>query len=306
MLGCGIKKRLLLSFIFLLMMVMHYACVQSISKPESEKNEILNTSIELDRFENELFFQVETNQNESQELIHSVAVELTYTGDNIHEYSETFQLHDNGENGDIIASNGIYTLLTTADMVVLPEIEPEIIEIDMPDIIQLHETDTVYMDINVLISGKRFRITSSLAVYSNSEIVESKIVNLDNSQIKMEVNSDYMYFQNSGNINDDCEWIENPNPDPTDFSTQINNPWLISQGISNKYPNTFQFHTQIPFRSLSVCGGTGKAIFRFILIDYDTGISDTSSNLVLTIYGCGDGVCESGFEDSNTCPEDCQ
>ena len=90
MLGCGIKKRLLLSFIFLLMMVMHYACVQSIAKPESEKNEILNTSIELDRFENELFFQVETNQNESQELIHSVAVKLTYTGDNIHEYSETF------------------------------------------------------------------------------------------------------------------------------------------------------------------------------------------------------------------------
>ena len=126
MLGCGIKKRLLLSYFFLLMMVMHYACVQSIAEPESEKIEILNTSIELDRFENELFFQVETNQNESQELIHSVAVELTYTGDNIHEYSETFQLHDNGENGDIIASNGIYTLLTTADMVVLPEIEPEI------------------------------------------------------------------------------------------------------------------------------------------------------------------------------------
>ena len=237
MFGCGIRKRSLLSFIFLLMMVMHYACVQSIAKPESEKIEILNTSIELDRFENEVFFQVETNQNESQELIHNVAVELTYTGDNIHEYSETFQLHDNGENGDIITSNGIYTLLTTADMVVLPEIEPEIIEIDMPDSIQLHETDTVYMDINVLISGKRFRITSSLAVDSNSEIVESKTVNLDNSKIKMEVNSDYMYFQNSGNINNDCEWIENPNPDPTDFSTPINKPWLISKGISNKYPN---------------------------------------------------------------------
>ena len=302
----GINIRLLPSIFFLLIMFIHYSCVQSISEPESEKIEILNTSIELDRFENELFFQVETNQSESQELIQNVSVELTYTGDDIHEYSETFQLYDNGTNGDIISSNGIYTLLTTADIVVLPDIEPEIIDIDMPESFQLHQIETDSMEIIVQISGKRFRISSSLEVDINSEVTESKIVNLDNSSMKMEVNSDYMYFQNPNSTDGECDWIENSNPDPTDFSTFLTNPWLFPQGTSNKYQNAFQFNTIIPFRSLSVCGGTGKDKFRFILIDYDTGISDTSSNLELTIYGCGDGICESGVENTNSCPGDCQ
>ena len=303
---CRINIHLLPFIFFLLMLITHYSCVQSISEPESENIEILNTSIELDRFENELFFQVETNQSESQELIQNVSVELTYTGDDIHEYSETFQLYDNGTNGDIISYNGIYTLLTTADIVVLPDIEPEIIEIDMPESFLLHQTEIDSMEIIVQISGKRFRISSSLEVDINSEIIESKIVNLDNSAIKMEVNSNYMYFGNPSSTDGECDWIENSNPDSTDFSTLIDNPWLFPQGTSNKYQNAFQFNTIIPFRSLSVCGGTGKAKFRFILIDYDTGISDTSSNLELTIYGCGDSYCIPELEDSNTCPEDCQ
>jgi hypothetical protein len=124
------------------MMIMHYSCVQSISEPENDSIQILDTSVELDRFENELFFQVVTNQSESQVLIQNVSVELDYIGDGIHEYSESFQLYDDGTNGDIISSNGIYTLLTTADIVVLPDIEPEIIDIDMPESFQLHQIET--------------------------------------------------------------------------------------------------------------------------------------------------------------------
>ena len=60
-----INMRLLPTIFLLLMLIIHYSCVQSISESESENIEILNTSIELDRFENELFFQVETNQNYS-------------------------------------------------------------------------------------------------------------------------------------------------------------------------------------------------------------------------------------------------
>ena len=86
----GINIRLLPSIFSLLIMFIHYSCVQSISEPESEKIEILNTSIELDRFENELFFQVETNQNYSQNFIHEVFMELTYIGDDVHNYSKTF------------------------------------------------------------------------------------------------------------------------------------------------------------------------------------------------------------------------
>ena len=53
-------------------------------------------------------------------------MELTYIGDVVHDYSKTFKLYDNSTNGDLISSNGIYTLLTHADTVVLPDIEPEI------------------------------------------------------------------------------------------------------------------------------------------------------------------------------------
>ena len=79
----GINKRLFPSIFLLLMMTMYYSCVKSISESESENIEILNTSIALDRFENELFFQVETNQEESQELIQNVSVELAYIGDDL-------------------------------------------------------------------------------------------------------------------------------------------------------------------------------------------------------------------------------
>ena len=66
----------------------------------------------------------------------------------------------------------------------------------------------------------------------------------------MEVNSDYMYFQNPSNIDGDCNWIENSNPDSTDFSTYISNPWLFPQGTSNKYQNAFQFNTMITSKTL--------------------------------------------------------
>ena len=91
--GREINIRLLPSIFYLLMMIMHYSCIQRISEPGNDIIQIIGTSVELDRFENELFFQVETNQSESQELIQNVSVELTYTGDDIHEYSESFAIN---------------------------------------------------------------------------------------------------------------------------------------------------------------------------------------------------------------------
>ena len=127
----GINIRLGQLFFYLMIALMYYSCMQSISAPENENVEILQTYLELDRFENELFFQVITNQNESQELINTVSVELTYIGDNIHEYSGTFHLYDNATNGDLISSNGIYTLLTHADTVSVPGLEPGIKDIEI-------------------------------------------------------------------------------------------------------------------------------------------------------------------------------
>mgnify|MGYP001052173527 FL=1 len=298
---CGINIRLLSFIFFLLMLITHYSCVKSISEPESENIEILNTSIELDRFENELFFQIETNQNYSQNFIHEVFMELTYIGDVVHDYSKTFKLYDNGANGDLISSNGIYTLLTHADTVVLLDIDPEIKNIDMAENFMLDETDPDSLDISVTINGKAFRCIASVLDIINETTFLDTNVNLDNSYIELMINSDYMYMDNPQTSV--CDRSQKGTPDPDAFESYFE--W--GEGIpSNSNSNQFVFSTQIPFRSLSDCGGTGKAIFRFILHDLDTDSEIISDDIELIIYGCGDGVCESDLEDTNSCPEDCQ
>ena len=294
-----INIRLLLSIFFLLLM--NYSCVQSIAEPESKNIEILNTSIELDRFENELFFQIETNQNYSQNFIHEVFMELTYIGDVVHDYSKTFKLYDNGENGDLISANGIYTLLTHADTVVLPDIDSEITNIDMAENFMLDGTDPDSLDISVTINGKVYRcIASVLDIFNEVTFLDTNL-NLDNSYIELMINSDYMYMDNPQTSA--CDRSQKETPDPYAFESYFE--W--ANGIpSNSNSNQFVFSTQIPFRSLSDCGGTGKAIFRFILHDLDINSDIIADDIELIIYGCGDGVCESSLEDTSSCPGDCQ
>jgi hypothetical protein len=93
------------------------------------------------------------------------------------------------------------------------------------------------------------------------------------------------------------------NPNPNAFESYFE--WANGTPL-NSNVNLFVFSTQIPFRSLNDCGGTGKAIFRFILHDLDTASEIVADDIELIIYGCGDGICESAFEDSNTCSVDCQ
>ena len=294
-----INIRLLLAIFFLLLM--NYSCVQSIAEPESKNIEILNTSIELDRFENELYLQIETNQNYPQNFIHEVFMELTYIGDVVHDYSKTFKLYDNGENGDLISANGIYTLLTHADTVVLPDIESEITNIDMAENFMLDETNPDSLDISVTINGKAFQcLASVLDIYNKTTFLDTN-VNLDNSYIELMINSDYMYMDNPQTSV--CDRSQKETPDPNAFESYFE--WANGT-LSESSSNQFVFSTQIPFRSLNDCGGTGKAIFRFILHDLDTNSEIIADDIELIIYSCGDGVCESGLEGTSSCPEDCQ
>ena len=296
-----IDSRLFSSPFLILMIISMYSCVQDIAQPESENIQILKTTIELDRFENELYLQVETNQQESQEFIKNVFVGLTYKGDNIFEYSEEFQLYDNATNGDLIPSNGIYTLLTSADTVILPNVTPEIESITMEQNFKLDETNSDSLDISVTVYGKSFLITSSISDIFNITTQSSQYVNLDNSYIELMINTDYMFIDNPST--EECDRSYNDNPNPNSFESYFE--W--ANGILlDSNTNQFIFSTQIPFRSLSDCGGTGRAIFRFILHDLDTNSEIVPEDIELIIYGCGDGLCESGIEDINTCQEDCQ
>ena len=296
-----IDSRLFSSPFLILMIISMYSCVQDIAQPESENIQILKTTIELDRFENELYLQVETNQQESQEFIKNVFVELTYKGDNIFEYSEEFQLYDNATNGDLIPSNGIYTLLTSADTVILPNVTPEIESITMAQNFKLDETNSDSLDISVTVYGKSFLITSSISDIFNITTQSSQYVNLDNSYIELMINTDYMFIDNLSTEECDRSYNDNPNPNSFESYFQWSNGILLDSNT-----NQFVFSTQIPFRSLSDCGGTGRAIFRFILHDLDTNSEIVAEDIELIIYGCGDGLCESGIENINTCQEDCQ
>ena len=299
--GATIKRRLFSSLFFIIMILLMFSCIQDISQPEGENIQILKTTIELDRFENELYLQVETNQQESQEFIKNVFVELTYKGDNIFEYSEEFQLYDNATNGDLIPSNGIYTLLTSADTVILPSVTPEIESITMEQNFKLDETNSDSLDISVTVYGKSFLITSSISDIFNITTQSSQYVNLDNSYIELMINTDYMFIDNPST--EECDRFKKEIPDPYAFESYFE--W--ANGILlDSNTNQFVFSTQIPFRSLSDCGGTGRAIFRFILHDLDTNSEIVAEDIELIIYGCGDGLCESGIEDINTCQEDCQ
>ena len=295
-----IDSRLFSSPFLILMIISMYSCVQNIVQIESETIQILKTTIELDRFENELYLQVETNQQESQEFIKNVFVELTYKGDNIFEYSEEFQLYDNATNGDLIPSNGIYTLLTSADTVILPSVTPEIESITMEQNFKLDETNSDSLDILVIVYGKSFLITSSISDIFNITTQSSQYVNLDNSYIELMINTDYMFIDNPST--EECDRSYNDNPNPNSFESYFE--W--ANGILlDSNTNQFVFSTQIPFRSLSNCGGTGKAIFRFILHDLDSNSEIVAEDIELIIYGCGDDVCESSLEDTNSCPGDC-
>ena len=279
------------------------SCVKDIARPENKTIEIVKTYIELDRFENELFIQVETNQQTSQELIQNVFVKLTYIGDDIHEYSNIFQLYDNAINGDLIPSNGIYTLLTLADTVVLPDIEPKIIEINMPNNFQLHQTESDSMDISFNVLGKKYSLESKVIdIYDVSTPTET-IINLDNSEILIEVNSDYM-FKDFNKLEDGvCDRTENQNPNQNNFIPYV---ILNKSNPKNEYSNHFVFNFKVPFFSLSACGSTGKAIFRVILHDLDTNSEIIVNDIEFIIYGCGDGYCTSEVENVTTCQEDCQ
>ncbi len=232
-----IDIRLISQSFYIAIIFFFYSCVQDISQPENQPIEIVNTSIDLDRCSSlkQLFIQVETNQQQSQELIQNVFVELNYVGDNIHTYNKTFQLYDNAINGDLIPANGIYTLLAHADTVLMPDIDPKLISIDMQTSFELHKTEIDTMDISALIYGKAFNAKTIIIDEYNINIEDSKIVNLDNSIIIIEINNDFMYDGKENN--NVCEWNQISNPDSTNFwhYTEFNNSGLLEEDSNGVY-----------------------------------------------------------------------
>jgi hypothetical protein len=286
---------------YLTILIIMFSCSDIIFVSEDSAIKILNTYVELDRFNNSFFLQLETNNTLLSTPIKEVIVELSFIGDTLFSYNKKFQLFDDGTNGDIIPFNGIFTLLTNADTISVPNIPSEIQDIKIDSTFKLHKVEKDSLDISVIILGKPFRVTSIVVDSLDNQIISVKNINIDNSYIELQINTDYMYLDNLDT--ELCDRSFNENPQKNAFESYFE--WSNSMQ-SQTNPNHFLFSTKIPFNPVDECGGTGIAFLKFILHDLDTMSEVLAEEILLIIYGCGDGICELGYEDEYNCIEDCK
>ena len=277
-----------------------FSCSDNILEFKDSSIEIINTIIDLNRFDNTLFLQLETYKNEFASNIKEVTIELSYIGNSESITNNKFQLYDNGENGDIIPYNGIFTLLVKADTLYVPGIVPRIEDIILEKTFKLDKMNPDSLNILVTALGKPFRVTSTVLDSLDNKNVSVTNINIDNSFIELQINTDYMYLDN---LNTEiCDRVFNNNPQEDAFESYF----IWSNSIPSQInPMLFLFNTKIPFRSVNDCGGTGIAYLRFILHDLDTMTETVSEDIELIIYGCGDGICESDYENILNCSDDC-
>ena len=68
--------------------------------------------------------------------------------------------------------------------------------------------------------------------------------------------------------------------------------------------NYFIYESGLSVKSMSECAATGSSKFKFILSDLDNNESNVEERTII-IFGCGDGICEEGYESIASCPGDC-
>ena len=289
-------KRIIGCLIFFIL----FSCADNILEFKDSSIEIINTMIDLNRFDNTLFLQLETYKNEFAANIKEVTIELNYIGNSESITNNKFQLYDNGENGDIIPYNGIFTLLVKADTLYVPGIVPRIEDIILEKTFKLDKMNPDSLNILVTALGKPFRVTSTVLDSLDNKTVSVTNVNINNSFIELQINKDFMFLDNRDT--ESCDWSYEENPQFDAFESHF----ILSHSAPSQInPMLFLFNTKIPFRSIDDCGHTGLVLFRFILHDLDTMSEIISEDIELIIYGCGDGICESDYENILNCSDDC-
>ena len=258
---------------------------------------IKNLIVQIDRPNNELYIQVEASGDLNVNSIDSVMVNLKYVGGIGLDYERNFLLYDNGEHGDIIPDNGIYTLIAVADTVGSPDEQAEIISVNFPNHFRLDDTEYDVIPFTIIIKGKKYLATVNL--FENNNLHTSKkYLNIDNTNLEIQINKSGLYIDDLETEVCDRVWNTYEN---VFYPITFEWPDAESSG-TNDY---FMYESGFMVESMEDCGSTGIAIFKFVLNDLDTEES-MSEEKSLIIFGCGDEICEYEFENINTCPEDCQ
>lgn len=271
--------------------------------------DIENVQVEVDKFENELFLQAEVDYWNGNGNITSVQANLSIYQSGGFRSIGSFNLADDGQDGDIIPGNRIYSLLTTADQLDISDIEAEIKSINMASHYELSQSDNDSLDIELTVSGKLLKVIFTAEDADGDTTQYTEYTNLSNTYIEIQINSDGMFRDIDSNDECNRQW------------NQTNHEYIYYFNIMNTSPlgssNNFNYSTKIPFRPLDECGGTGEALFKFNVHDMDfancfaTEESSCSSNLTSTeelsliISGCNDGWCTEDYENNLSCPSDC-
>ena len=286
--------------------------MNEISLKTSDYFTIENVQVEVDKFENELFLQAEIDYWNGNENITSVQAELSVYQNEGYQLLGNFDLYDNGENGDIIPENGIYSLLTTAEELIIVDVEPDIKSINMASHYKLAQTESDSLSIELTVSGKLLRVIFTAEDIEGVSSQFAKYMNLSNTYIEIQINADGMYKDKYPNDENTCEREWNL----TDYGYLHYFNIISSSQLGSG--NDFTYSTKIPFRPLDECGGTGQALFKFNVHDMDfsnclsTETNTCSGNLISTIErsliitGCGDIYCTPIYESSTSCSEDCE
>ena len=277
--------------LFLLFLL--FSCSDDIIQNNSI-NAVQNLIINLDRTSNEIYIQVETVLDLG--TIDSVTVDLEYAGGIGIDYTNSFTLYDNGQNGDIIADNGIYTLIDSADNVDIPDEQSEIVYINFPSYFVLNQTESAVIPFTVTIKGKKYLATVNIFA-GNRSYAYAEYINIDNTSLEIQINKKDLYIDDANT--EVCDRVANTYGDIF-YPIAFDWPEASSTGLNNY----FTYESGFSVASMDDCASTGTAIFKFMLNDLDNGQS-SSSEQTIVMYGCGDGICESDYESSLSCIEDC-
>ena len=277
--------------LFLLFLL--FSCSDDIIQNNS-RSTIQNLIVNLDRTDNEIYIQVETALDLG--TIDSVTVDLEYAGGIGIDYTNSFTLYDNGQNGDIIADNGIYTLIDSADNVDIPDEQSEIVYINFPSYFALNQTESGVIPFTVTIKGKKYLATVNIFV-GNRSYAYAEYINIDNTSLEIQINKKDLYIDDANT--EVCDRVANTYGDIF-YPIAFDWPEASSTGLNNY----FTYESGFSVVSMGDCASTGTAIFKFILNDLDNGQS-TSDEKLIVMYGCGDGICESDYENNLSCSEDC-
>ena len=285
------------SIISVIILILFYSCSMP-SDPTSKEDIYIDSSqIIFDENSNDLYIALNIINYES---VDSVITEF-YKSDLMF-YS--FNLNDNGINGDILPSDGLFSLLEN-----LPDFEYgeysvnhrlidiagnvlnstyiiSILENNLPNIVEVQIDEIFYLD-------------SLSWTNLNIGILAIDLDGLsDIDYVRYMVNTDYL-------TKDDplTEVCDHYNLSVNEYNGYISDPSWVMEYNSTIDDSIYQYITSIPMRPSIECGGYGIVLFKFIVKDKN-GDSVELSNVTLEIISCGDGICN-GEEDCNICSVDC-